>query len=178
MKLKSWPNAELSSPRTAPERKTRSRHASCCWRYAPSVMTSLFCAATAKPLVVPPTEPVPPASPSPNACVPRTRSPTYCAPIEVCASRSLVRLYDAVAFRLLVYVYSEYGLDVALPMARRSGSGIRPGGVIDWSVLLAKSMPVTPLARSHDSGDQRASSPPVRRSTDCEVVICSKTSRG
>jgi hypothetical protein len=79
-------------------------------------------------------EPVPPARPSPNACVPRTRSPTYCAPTAVCDESSGVSWYDAVALRLLVYVYSEYGLDVALPIARRSGSGIRPGGVIDWSV--------------------------------------------
>src|SRR5215470_14899671 len=95
-------------------RNSRSRHASFCWRYPPSVTISLFCCVAANPNVVPATELEPAASPSPAACVPFTVSLLYCAPIDVDAAMP-DRLYDAVPFRLAVYVQKPYGFDVAFP---------------------------------------------------------------
>src|SRR5690348_6790292 len=94
---------------------------------------SLFCCVAAKFTVAPATELVPAASPSPAACVPFTVSLLYCAPIEDAAAND-ERLYEAVAFTLPVYVQKLYGLDVALPVLRRSGSGMRPGWMTCRSV--------------------------------------------
>src|SRR5690349_20270765 len=94
---------------------------------------SLFCAVAAKPVVVPATELEPATRPSPAACVPFTVSLLYCAPSDVEAARP-EKLYDAVPLTLPVYVQKLYGFDVALPNARRSGSGMRPGWITWRSV--------------------------------------------
>src|SRR5215204_4006723 len=135
-----------------------------------------FCSNTAKPLVVPASDPVPAASPCPNACVPRTSSLLYCTPAVVTLRSAVERSRVAVALPFAVYVQRWYGFEMRFPVDRWSGPGMMFGGRMELSFRDRKSRPATPTVLSHDRGRHVMFADVMKRSLSCLVMTALLTS--